>query len=155
MRRIGVRRGNNNDGAQGNPQILVAVQGVQSTVNSLQTAVTALQESVNALAEVNAGNVRSTAPVSLHQDVLGCTVSNISDQTRTVRFQSFGGGGAPIFDFPLALAPNTSTGVFSDPFFGTAYCKFTVMNGTSADIRASISVHDATGQKQRFAIAAQ
>lgn len=118
------------------------VQAIQHAIVELQNAVNALQTSVNALSAPEQNNVRITpplfAPGGAFAAPAGCIVLNVSDGARQIRFQIVGtefpkdetitlGAGGTMFQSALGRG-------------GTVYCRFTVLDGTRADIRGSLTV---------------
>jgi hypothetical protein len=136
-----------------NPNILDAVENLQTTVDSLTERVITLQNSVNALSSPPQANVRFT-PTAANERGEGytCEAVNVTAVTLILRAQVF---GVP----PLMLPPDgrdaNDTGNSSVPPGGrlstgrvtwndrttSPWCKFTVVAGGSrADIRGSLMV---------------
>src|SRR5262249_31181167 len=69
----------------------------------------------------------------------GCAVLNVAAQPRTIRMQLFDGNGTSQADTTITVPPGNAPGfVHSVTFSSNFYCKFTVTDGTSADIRGTI-----------------
>ena len=128
------------DDNNGNPAILAAVQG-------LAAQVTNLQNSVNALTSPPQANVRFTPQVAQKSpfDDIFCSVVNVTSVTRTVRLQEID-NGVVLFDtgnFSLPAGSEYNVGAPQAVF--TAFCKFTVVDGSRTDIRASVWVRTQNG----------
>jgi archaellum component FlaF (FlaF/FlaG flagellin family) len=133
--------------APSNPNISGAVQSLQTSVTALQTTLIGIQTTLNALTPVQS-NVRVTPPMYiLAQDAL-CMVTNVGTSAHTVRIEFIGIISAGINTgetqphiFKTAdrlLTPGNGTSLPFTSGAGDYYCKFTVLDGTRADIRAAI-----------------
>jgi hypothetical protein len=135
-----------NPNAPGNPNIWAAVQDLQATQAGQNATLAAIQTSLNALTPVQS-NVRTTPPILIAGQRGGCSVTNVGTSAHTVRVQAFRitSSGPNTLTFPELIAAadfllppgNADALFFNPPVFG--YCKFTVLDGTRADIRAAIS----------------
>ena len=151
----------------GNPTILDAVNSVQSSLNQLQssvslidssvqgidalkTALAALQGSVDALGQGSQVNTRFTPPVDVAAvgDLASCTAINVSSQPKSIQVQIFNSFGTVAENFPASVVPPgriVGGGNRGGDFY---YCKFTVVDGTKADIRGGMTVCTNTTCKQ-------
>ena len=151
----------------GNPTVLDAVHTVQSSLDQLQssvsridtsvqgidalkTALAALQGSVDALGQGSNVNTRFTPPVDVAAvgDLASCTAINVSSQPKSIQVQIFDSFGAVAENFPASVVPPgriVGGGNRAGDFY---YCKFTVIDGTKADIRGSMTVCTFTTCKQ-------
>jgi hypothetical protein len=134
------------DGNNGTPTILQAVQNLQTTVDSLTERLITLQNSVNVLSAASQGQVRFTPPAFVFApDDAGCEAVNVTNATRTVRLQLIDGlAGALLVDSGnVSIAPGVAYDVakfLSPGQFFQAYCKFTVVDGSRTDIRADLTI---------------
>ena len=129
----------------GNPSVLAAVQSLQSSVAAgfaaLQTAIASLQTAVQALTPPAASNLRFTPPIFLsdNQGIL-CAVTNVATASRTIKVELIRQSGAVQSTFLSGNFPldpgETSAGSIAPPA-GPYYCRYTVLNGTRADIRGT------------------
>jgi hypothetical protein len=119
--------------------VLAAIQGVQRTIVGLEVNVNALQSSVDAQLAPLGVNFRWTPAVGAEND-LRCMVVNISDVEKTIRFEVKTRNGSTYTDRMLDVAPGATgfIAIAARPEHGEFHCKFTVIGGTRADIRASI-----------------
>jgi hypothetical protein len=127
--------------AQGAPgalqQILQALQGLQTSVDSVQ-------ESVNALGVLN--NYMVTPVVIVETGIIDCNHVNVTNADKHVLTELINAGtGAAVASASggIATPPGRSRGVGAVAplgFNGTGYCKFTVLDGTKADIRANLTL---------------
>jgi hypothetical protein len=135
--------------SDGNPVILQAVQALQSSVDAIASQLTALQTSVNALSAPNQTNIRFTPPLIVSSsNVAACFSVNITDVTRTVQIQVLSDSGTVIDDsgnVTLAAGHTWIISVFGSSLGETVYCKFTVVDGSRADIRAALGIFSAPG----------
>jgi hypothetical protein len=121
-----------------------SITGVQQGITGVQQSVDGVQQSVNALGATS--NFAFTSAVIVESGIIDCGHVNVSGVERHVTTQLINantgavlieGGGA------IATPPGRYRGVgaFSPGgFSGTAYCKFTVVDGTKADIRGSLTL---------------
>jgi len=154
----------------GNPSILKAVQDVQRRVDALlssvdsvetkvegisaigaaltalQSALTTLQGSVDGLSH---SNVRVTPPVDVAPpDLASCGLVNVSTQSRTVKTEIIDLNGV-VNEGPITLTYLPGTGnAFGNRTANFFYCRFTVLDGVKADIRAGMTVCTNTVCKQ-------
>jgi hypothetical protein len=138
-----------------NPNILAAVQQIQATLqglvsglqtfaSNLQTTLTNIQTSINNLQPTAPGNVAVTPPVNIISsspqptNEIICTVFNLTNATRSIDVQLVGANNA----LSSFVIPPGGFGSFGNGNLAGGrpyYCKFTVVNGTKADITASIT----------------
>jgi len=134
---------------EGNPTILAAVKDVQSSIKELQSALGAIQASIDAIAQGASVNTRFTPPVDIASpDLASCVGINVSSQPKTIQVQIINLLGVVAENFPPVLVQpgrGAGGGNRSGDFY---YCKFTVLDGTKADIRGSMSVCTNTACKQ-------
>jgi hypothetical protein len=114
-------------------------------IGLLQADVDDLQSDVSALGEAAASPVRATASVFFNTGVMDCAVTNVADAARFVRIEmvnSTTGAVVTSDSGAIAIPPSRrrSVGVFSSAFTGGAFCRFTVLDGTGADIRANLVI---------------
>jgi hypothetical protein len=160
----------------GNPSILKAVQEVQvrlnalassvdsvgtkvdgigtigASVTALQSALTTLQTSVDGLKSASNSNVRVTPPVDIAPpDLASCGLVNVSTKSRTVKTEIVDLNGlVNEGPFTVTLLPGTGN-AFGNRTANFFYCRFTVLDGVKADIRAGMSVCTNTVCKQTVA----
>jgi hypothetical protein len=147
-----------NDPNAGNPTILGAVQGVQSTLNGLVGQVNSLVTALNNFIAASApGNTRTTPPVvAFTPDTIFCTATNISATSKNIRVQVINANtAATLFDTGAAgspVSPNLSTaGSAAGGAAGTrAICKFTAVNGTKDDIRGVLALFAASNASDKL-----
>ena len=138
----------------GNPNILAAVQDLQAsqasqnaTLTAIQTALTNIQSTINGLTPVQ-GNVRITPPIhwGVGNPSLLCLVRNVANAPRTIRMELILEDGSSDLGSEKVVGPGkiTSSGLIGSPTT-RAYssCKFTVIDGTQADIRGLAEVFSA------------
>jgi hypothetical protein len=123
--------------------VLTAVQEVQRSIVGLQVNVNALQASADAHFELSDINFRWTPAVGAESD-LRCMVVNISDVEKTIRFEVKTRNGSTHHDRTLNVAPGATgfVAIAARPALGEFHCKFTVIGGTRADIRASLQAFE-------------
>jgi len=157
----------------GNPSILKAVQEVQlridallssvdnvetkvegisaigAALTALQSALTTLQTSVDGLTSESHSNVRVTPPVDVAPpDLASCGLVNVSTQSRTVKTEIIDLNGV-VNEGPFTLTYLPGTGnAFGNRTANFFYCRFTVLDGVKADIRAGMTVCTNTACKQ-------
>jgi hypothetical protein len=117
--------------------VLDAVQQVQRSIAGLQVNLDALQQGLDLQLAPMAVKSRWTPAVFVAGAVPFCTVVNISDSPKSIRIELKRGNlGSNEVDTTIEKGPGevgwTGTGQSSS---GPFYCKFTVLNGTRADIR--------------------
>jgi hypothetical protein len=142
-------------GNNGNPTILQVLESVQTRLGSLtqsvqtslaglQTTLTSIQSSLVNLQAFALSNVRFTHPIFIgdNQGVL-CSVTNVASDDRTVKVEVLNGTGAsallsgnPLFT--QTLQPGYVSAGSVGLARGSYYCKFTILDGTRNDIRASL-----------------
>ena len=128
----------NNSTAPGNPNVLVAVQQVQETIVTLQNSVNALQASVGAIGAAGEVNYRWTPSADAAGDSLECIAVNISDVQQTIQIELKTRDGVNETEGTVTVAPGASGRVQTAERNGQFHCKFTVITGTRADIRAAL-----------------
>lgn len=114
---------------------------VLSILHDLQRALAGLQSSVDALGAPDQTNVRTTPPLFApggdFAAGVSCSAVNIADAPRTIRTEAIG------LQFPIdqtfTLQPGLTLVVSGFGRGSGAYCRFTVLDGTRADIRGSMS----------------
>ena len=123
--------------------VLAAVQDVQRSIVGLQVNVDALQSSLDAQLAPMRVNFRWTPAVGAEND-LRCMVVNISDVEKTIHFEVRTRDGSTHHERMLNVAPGATgfVAVAARPAHGEFHCKFTVIGGTRADIRASLQAFD-------------
>ena len=122
----------------------VLAQGAPGVFEQLLAALVSLQQSVNAIGAVS--NVAVTPMVQVGQGDIGCYWVNVASAPRTVEIQLINAPvGTVVFEHPnpVPIDPGKRMGIIvvaPRDFTGQAYCKFTVVDGTKADIRANLTV---------------
>ena len=138
----------------GNPTILKVLADLQAQIttlqnggNSLQNSVNSLQNGVNSLQAGEQVNYRVTPPVFFGAASLFCNAANVSAAPRTVRLAIITRQGTTLEGVQTqTLQPGTSsifTGIGLGVYQGYVSCRFTVTNGTKADIRGALTLLDA------------
>jgi hypothetical protein len=139
----------------GNPSILRAVQQLQVSANNIATQLTSLTNEVNIIG--NQVGSLTTAPAVIGTGLEfkpvgfsgGCSAQNVGNSSVTVKMELLTIDGVVLQNPPnFVLAPGTGNGV-GQPL-GSAkanvWCRFTMINGSSADIRANLDISsDTTG----------
>ena len=120
----------------GPPSVPGLLGDVLAMLAALQESVDQIQETLETPPAPEA-NTRFTAPVALQDGLLSCSVTNVSGTTRTVLTEFVDINGATVIQEPKTIPAGgiTSRGIGSGIFTGYAYCRFTVQDGTKADIR--------------------
>jgi hypothetical protein len=132
--------------AQGAPG---AFDQILTALRNLQTSVNAVQQSVNALGA--SSNFLFTPVVIVETGIIDCNHVNVTSGDRHVLTELINAGtGAVVASAAgsIATPAGRSRGVGAVAplgFNGTAYCKFTVLDGTKADIRANLALTRNTG----------
>jgi hypothetical protein len=130
-------QGSNN----GNPTILQAVQNLQGSVNALQSTVNNIQTDVAALTASEQSNVRVTPGLFLepNQSLLFSVtnVGSVPHKIKVERVDRLGNIDVIISGETLQPSHSTDGNVGTVSFVGSYYLKFTVLDGSRADIRAS------------------
>lgn len=134
-----VSNSNGQDSNQGNPTILKAVQDLQSSVNALASQVASL---------ATAPTVISTGlefkPTGFSG---GCNAQNVGSSPVTVKMELLTIDGVVLENPPnLTIPPGTGNGV-GQPRGSTpsnVWCRFTMIDGSSADIRANLDIANET-----------
>jgi hypothetical protein len=123
--------------------VLDAVHQVQRSIVGLQVNLEALQSGLDLQLAPLGVNFRWTPAVGAHHD-LRCMVVNISDVEKTIRFEVKTRDGSTHTDTMLNVAPGATgfIAIAARPALGEFHCKFTVVGGTRADIRASLQSFD-------------
>jgi hypothetical protein len=122
---------------------------ILKALEELQTSVNSVQESVSALGASN--NYLFTPVVIVESGIIDCNHVNVTDADRHVLTELINSGtGAVVASASGAIPtpPGRSRGVGAVAplgFNGTGYCKFTVLDGTKADIRANLALTENTG----------
>ena len=132
-----------------NPNIWAAVQDLQASqasqnaaLTALQTTLASIQTTVNSLIPPAQGQVRQSPPLffaSAGGNTIACPVTNVASASREVNIEYVQGStGAVVSTIGAVLEPGRTrmsafVGFASDNY----YCRFTVLDGTRSDIRAS------------------
>ena len=150
----------------GNPSILAAVQAMQASLNSLATKITSLVTTVNTIntnvttisASTGEGNVLFTPTlVGFQPDSLVCSVTNVSNATRSVTLQLLNGnGGAVLSALSGNLGPGTTrfATALTDASGLRAFCKITVNDGVKSDVRGVLALYAAATASDKDPVAA-
>ena len=119
--------------------VLAAVQDVQRSIVGLQVNVNALQSSLDAQLAPMAVNFRWTPAVRAANDGVDCMVVNVSDVVKTIHIEVKVRDGSTERDATVDVAPGATSFVAIAPRNFDFHCKFTVLNGTRADIRGTLN----------------
>ncbi len=130
--------------AQGGPALLdfvvTLLQRIRTDIGAVQASVDEVQASVDALGATSSRAYTST--VIVESGILDCTASNVADADREIRIRVVNATtGADIFALTSTVQPGRAytVGLLApSAFSGRAYCAFDVLDGTKADIRASL-----------------
>jgi hypothetical protein len=133
--------------------VLAAVQEVQRSIVGLQVNVNALQSSLDAQLSPLGVNFRWTPAARASADSVTCMVVNISDVEKTIHIEVKVRDGSTQRDATVIVAPGATNFVVVAPRFEDFHCKFTVVNGTRADIRGTLLGFGSNGHS--FAIPAE
>jgi hypothetical protein len=117
--------------------VLAAVQEVQRSIVGLQVNVDALQSSLDA--RLAPSHFRWTPAVRASNDSVNCMVVNVSDVEKTIHIEVKVRDGSTQRDAMVNVAPGASSFVVIAPRNEDYHCKFTVLNGTRADIRGTLN----------------
>jgi hypothetical protein len=110
---------------------------VEAGIDRLQSDVDALQVSVDIVAK---STVRTTPDLWISTTAV-CMVRNVSGGPRTIKIELVNYSGAIIETDTSLTAPGTTEVITgSDGESGPKSCRFTVLDGTRADIRGSLSI---------------
>ena len=124
--------------------VLDAVQQVQRSIVGLQVNLDALQSGLDLQLAPMSVNFRWTPAVVASADVVTCRVVNISDVDKTIHIEVKTGNGSNHNDLMINLSPGAVTLWGTGIQDGSFHSKFTVIGGTRADIRGTISLRDRT-----------
>jgi hypothetical protein len=119
--------------------VLAAVQDVQRSVVGLEVNVNALQNSVDAQLAPMGVNFRWTPAVRASNDSVDCMVVNVSNVEKTIHIEVKVRDGSTEGDATVIVAPGATNFVAIAPRNFDYHCKFTVINGTRADIRGTLN----------------
>jgi hypothetical protein len=133
--------------------VLDAVQQVQRSIAGLQVNLDALQSGMDVQLAPLAVNSRWTPATTESGSRLECIVLNVSDVQKTIHVEVKNGAGTTRNEATVDLAPGAANGEVHIVGSGPLHCKFTVIGGTRADIRASSRGVD--GQGRVFVIPAE
>jgi hypothetical protein len=124
-------------------------------VTALRTSVNALQVSVNLLVAPTLANVRITPPLMVGpDDYVECSMLNVSSSAHTVRIVVI--GAVTPEDRTFELSPGEQNAALTQGTHGgLVYCKYTVINGTRADIRAALRIRPTSLDEPGLAVAAE
>ena len=83
-----------------------------------------------------------TAPTNYQTGVLTCFLANVSSAHKTVLAEVLNAAGGVVGGATFSLGPGVISGISMgiSTYTGFAYCKFTVQDGTKADIRGSLNL---------------
>jgi len=117
--------------------VLAAVQEVQRSIVGLQVTVNSLQASLDA--HTGPSHFRWTPAVRASNDSVNCMVVNVSDVDKTIHIEVKVRDGSTLSDATVNVAPGATSFVAIAPRNFDFHCKFTVINGTRADIRGTLT----------------
>lgn len=145
-----------------NPNIFAALQNLQAgqaaqntSLTSLQTTLTAIQNAITALAPVQS-SVRTTPPLIHTGNTFECAVTNVSAAARSVRIEAISVPGAILLASQVvAVPPGDGSQIFVTQATSRTICRFTVLDGTRSDIRASAHVLGGSLGESSVALAAE
>jgi hypothetical protein len=120
--------------APGDP-VLTAIQEVQRTIVGLQVNVNTLVDAHFALSDIH---FRWTPAADAAYDSLQCIVVNISDVEKTIHVELKRGDGSNETEATVNVAPGATGRALTANRSGQFHCKFSIVNGTRADIRAAL-----------------
>jgi hypothetical protein len=127
----------------GNPSILAAVHAVGAAVASVQNTVNALMTKIDALAGTGESNVRASAGAFAAGGIgavgVACPVNNVSNASHMVHVELIAGGTILSQQTVTVAAGSTAQVVTGQGQGNVAYCRFTVLDGTRADIRGAMT----------------
>jgi hypothetical protein len=118
--------------------VLAAIQEVQRSIVGLQVNVNALQASADAHFALSDINFRWTPPADAAADNLQCIVVNISDVQKTIHVELKRRDGSNETEATVNVASGATGRALTASRSGQFHCKFRVVNGTRADIRAAL-----------------
>ena len=120
--------------------------GLPNIGEQILAALGALQASVDALGAVAESTVRTTPAVFIEHTVR-CTATNVSSEPRTIKIETVSGLSGTVLatlNDPFAAGQAGTVSFFDVAGGGTRYCRFTVLDGTRADIRGSLASESAS-----------
>ena len=117
--------------------VLAAVQDVQRSIVGLQANANALQASLDA--HIAPSHFRWTPAAFASADLVTCRVVNISDVEKTIHIEVKTGDGSNATERMANVAPGAVAIAGTGVRRGSFHCKFTVIGGTRADIRGTLS----------------
>lgn len=118
--------------------VLAAVQDVQRSLAGLQVNLDALQSGLDAQLAPMAVKSRWTPAVGVSNDHVICAVVNISDVDKTIHIEVKAQDGSTRKDEMVNVAPGATNVLVASVDNFRFHCKFTVINGTRADIRGTL-----------------
>jgi hypothetical protein len=131
-------------GNPGNPSILAVVNDIQNSLVLVADALSELETKVDNIGATVESNVRASAPIFAAGGTgavgLACPASNISDETKTIHIELISFGGVIDQENLTLQAGGHAQTVTARGLGSTAYCKFTVLDGTREDIRGAMTV---------------
>jgi hypothetical protein len=139
--------------AQGAPGALTQILAL---LQELQTSVNTVQQSVNALGASN--NFLFTPVVIVESGIIDCNHVNVTNEDRHVLTELINAGTGAVVasgSGTIPTPPGRSRGVGAVAplgFNGTGFCKFTVLDGTKADIRANLALTQNTAGDETTAV---
>jgi hypothetical protein len=116
---------------------------VSATTNcpSASSGATWIKINWNATAGGQAANVLYTPPLNLVDNgTATCTAVNTAAQSRAVTLEQFNASGQVNLPLNTTISPGGIALLGNAVNAGQFYCRFTVTNGTSSDIRGSLQV---------------
>jgi hypothetical protein len=122
-------------------QEVAVLQGLQSTLTGVQSTLTSIQTALQGLTPPAASNVRTTGAVlGFSGDAIRCAAINLSTSPKAVIVSLIGPAGQ-VQNVTVTLQPLASTiqNLFITAGEDVYACRFTVQDGTRADITASLT----------------
>lgn len=121
--------------------VLDAVQQVQRSIVGLQVNLDALQQGLDLQLAPLGVNVRFTPAFDGFDLGAGCKVVNVGDVSKRIH-QELISDGEVVIETTLDLDPGAvSSFSLGQRRTGGFFCKFTVLNGTRADIRGALIIN--------------
>lgn len=151
--------------AAANPAILdqlaklqAAVKALGDAVNGLDTKVTAIGATATNLENDADANVRYSPPAFVaYSGTIVCSIANVTDAAHAVSMEVISGDYGTVktaFLSNYTLPARQATVASEEVNRGIWYCRYKVLDGTRADIRALATVFDTDGSMPPFVMSA-
>ena len=130
------------------PPYLAILDAISALGRTVGEALGNIQASLDALTTTEQVNVRTSAPIDTPAGggpLVTCSVVNVSDSTRRITLLLLGATLSVRASDTIDLQAGRSHAVSIASTGGRLHCRFTVEDGTRADIRAALTVVTSLG----------